>query len=245
MQGYSRALVAEIMKYRRTMAVWLAIGIPTLLVGLAWIVLTQSDVADKSVDVKWRALMGVTSQTWVMTCLPIGGAILIGMLWGFEHNSNQLKHILAQPPSRHAIFWAKTTGIFTLIALGTAILGVLASLLALGLDMGPIRVEAVFGIPFRALLGSVPALALISWVAQRFTSFALPLILGVVGLVVAGFAAQSDYWQFVPWAWSIVAAMGGDEIPDGQATALGLATGFGALTLAGSWLQFARADTAN
>ena len=242
MAGFARSLVAEAMKYRRTAALWLATGIPVLIIGLAWVALTQSDLANAETERKWRALRGITAQSWVTMCLPIGGAILIGLLWGLEHGSNQLKHVLAQPPSRHATFWAKTTGIFALIALGTALLGVLCSLLALVLGMGPVRWDVAFGIPFRAYAASLPTIALVSWVAQRFTSFTWPLILGVVGIVVGGIAAQSDeYWHLVPWAWSIIGAMGANH--DSSDTAIVLALASGTLVLGASWVHFWRADT--
>ncbi|MFK7742749.1 MAG: ABC transporter permease [Planctomycetota bacterium] len=242
MAGYLRALSAEVLKYRRTTAVWLAFGIPVLIIVLAGIVLTQSDVAEASVERKWNALQGITAQTWVTMCLPIGGAILIGMLWGIEHGSNQLKHILAQPPSRAAQFWAKTTGIFALIALGTAFLGVLCAGLATVLGMGPVRWEVAFELPFRALAGAVPTLGLISWLAQRYSSFALPVILGVVGVVVGGIAGSSpDHWLYVPWSWSMIASIAGDG--DDRQLALLLGLGVGALVLLGSMVDFVRSDS--
>ena len=241
MRGYLRALVAELLKYRRTVALWLALGIPALIAGLAWVILTQSELANAEADRKWAVLLGATAQNWVTTCLPIGGAILIGMVWGLEHSSNQLKSILAQPPSRHAIFWAKTTGIFALIAIGTTFLGLLTAMVALAVGIGPVRWDVAFEIPFRALLGALPALALISWLAQRFSSFALPLIAGVAGLVIGGVASNSEeYWPYVPWSWSIVASMGADS--SAKATALALGLGVGIAALAGSWLHFFRAD---
>ncbi len=242
MSGFLRALSAEALKYRRTAALWLALGIPVLIVGVAWIVLTQSDLASASADRKWRFVQGITAQMWVTTCLPIGGAILIGMLWGLEHGSNQWKHILAQPPSRHAVFWAKTTGILALIALGTAFLGLLCMLLVAVTGIGPVRWSVAFEMPFRAYLASLPTMALVSWLAQRMSSFALPLILGVAGLVLGGVAANSEqYWVYVPWSWSLVASIGDDE--GARTTALLLGGTFGTATLFASWLHFCRADS--
>tara|TARA_R110002072_G_scaffold31466_4_gene96946 strand:- start:17015 stop:17746 length:732 start_codon:yes stop_codon:yes gene_type:complete len=241
MQGYLRALSAELLKYRRTMAVWLALGIPTLIAGLAWMVLTQTELANREPDQRWQVMVGFTVQTWSTTCLHIGGAILIGMLWGLEHSSNQLKHVLAQPVSRHAMFWAKTTGILGLIAVGTLMLSALTSAVALMVGIGPVRWDITFGSPFRAFVAFLPSMAIVSWVAQRYSSFALPLILGVVGLIIGSLAASSDdYWRFVPWAWSLQAALGSDEV---QEQALLLALGGGVLVLLGSWLHFSRADT--
>lgn len=244
MQGYLRSLSAEVLKCRRTMAVWLALGIPVLIIGLAWLVLTISNLADAGNEQKWRFLQNITAEMWTSTCLPIGGAILIGMLWGLEHGSNQLKHILAQPPSRHATFWAKTTGILVLIALGTALLGVLCAALATMLGIGPVQWDVAFERPFRAFAASLPTIALVSWLAQRFASFALPVILGVVGMVCGNIAALSDqYWVYVPWAWSSIAANGSDPEVQQQAMLLSLAVGVALLAL--SWWQFARADAPN
>lgn len=241
MQGYLRCLSAELLKYRRTLALWLAVGIPTLITGLAWIVLTQSGLENRGDDARWQVLEGFTAQTWATTCLHIGGAILIGMLWGLEHSSNQLKHVLAQPVSRHAMFWAKTTGILALIALGTLVLSALTSGMAVMIGIGPVRWDVTLETPFRAFVAMLPTFALVSWVAQRFTSFALPLILGVVGLIVGGLASSSeDYWMFVPWAWSLQSVFGDDEV---QRMALTLALSGGGVLLAASWRHFCRADT--
>ena len=241
MQSYLRALSAEVLKYRRTMALWLAVGIPALIAGLSWLILTQTDLANRPAETRWEVMAGFTAQTWSTSCLHIGGAILIGMLWGLEHSSNQLKHVLAQPPSRHAMFWAKTTGILGLIGIGTLVLCALCSLVAIACDMGDLRWDVTFAAPFRAYVAALPAMALVSWVAQRYSSFALPLILGVVGLIIGTLAASSsDYWSYVPWAWSLQAANGGAEVQT-RALTLGLSTG--ALALLASWVHFFRADT--
>lgn len=241
MQNYLRCLSAEVLKYRRTMALWLAIGIPALLAAISWLILTQTELANRPAEARWQVMKGFTSQTWATSCLHIGGAILIGMLWGLEHSSNQLKHVLAQPPSRHAMFWAKTTGILGLIGLGTLVLCALSSAVALACGMGDLRWDITLHAPFRAYVAALPTMALVSWVAQRYSSFALPLILGVVGLIVGGIASSSeDYWPFVPWAWSLQAALGDAEV---QGRALVLSVCGGSVALVGSWLHFLRADT--
>ncbi len=132
--------------------------------------------------------------------------------------------------------------LLALIALGTAFLGVLCMLLVTITGIGPVHWSVAFETPFRAYLASLPTMALISWLAQRMSSFALPLILGVAGLVLGGVASNSEeYWFYVPWSWSLVASIGDDG--SARATALLLGAGGGTLTLLASWLHFCRADS--
>lgn len=240
MQLYARALWAEIGKYRRTAALWLALGIPVLIATLVVLIFTLSNVASRAVDEQWGILGQILTGLWVGTSLPIGAAILTGMIWNLEHGSGHLKHVLTLPPSRGAVFFGKTVGTLGLLACGTAFLGVLLTAVTVALGMGSPRLEIVFGVPFVALVAALPGIALVSWVAQRCTAFAWPMILGVAGLIVGTVGAQSeDYWPFVPWAWSLLAVDGPPEV---AANALLLALAGGTALVAGSCAHFCRAD---
>ena len=242
MRLFTRALWAEIGKYRRTAALWLTLGIPLLVTGLVLLILTLSNLAERTVEQRWDAVQQILFGLWVNTCLPIGAAILTGLIWGLEHSSGHLKHVMSLPPSRTAVFLAKSTGIVGLLACGTAFLGVLMTIATAAIGMTPLRPDVVFGMPFTALVGALPAIALVSWVAQRCTAFAWPMILGVAGLIIGSVGMQSEeYWSYIPWAWSPLAASIGAP-PDVARNALLLALGGGAVLLAGSWVHFRRAD---
>lgn len=240
MRSFGRALVAELKKMRSTAALWLALGIPLLVGALMFLVWNSEQMATRPMEARWGFSTGILLSIWTSMALPMGAAILIGLLWGLEHHSGHLKHVLALPPSRGQVFWAKSLAHLMLLLLGTLCLSG-ALCLAAGLtDMTPLRFDVLLRLPLLSLLGSLPAVALVSWVAQRSGNFVLPMGLGVVGMVVGLIAAESPkYWHYVPWSWGIVAAR---DAPEQLLEVRSLALGFGLLISCLAWLHFLRRD---
>jgi hypothetical protein len=225
---------------RSTPALWLALGIPVLVAGLVLIVWSTENFNAQSLDERWNMSFGILHSLWASMALPMGGAILIGLLWGLEHNSGHLKHMLALPASRSHVFWAKQLSHVLLLLLGTLVLEACLLLAANLADMTSVRSAVLVRLPLMALLGSLPALTLVSWLAQRKVNFVLPMGLGVVGMIVGLLASNSqEFWRDVPWSWGLIAAGGN---PEALNLVVGLSLGTTLIFSCLAWLHFLRSD---
>ena len=240
MRTIARACWAESHKYRRTTAMWLALGVPVLVAGLIFVSFSQRYFTEKPIDWKWSKMLGFLLGIWVQMALPCGSAILIGLLWGLEHSSNQMKHVLVLPPSRSAFFMAKLFGVLAMLAMGTVLLCALIAGVCFMLGMSPLHLGVVVAVPVKGLIGTLPAICLVFWVAQRSRNFAWPVSLGMVGMILGLVSSQSDkYWGFVPWSWGTIAAGGNGEA---AIHAIYLALAVSVALILGAWLHFIRAD---
>ena len=160
-----RAISAETLKYRRSPALLLAIGVPLLLDAVMWLAFTLSPHLAR----RWPVLENQVSGVWALMLLPLGIAILASIASGIEHSENHLKHMLVLPPSRLDVYIAKGLGIAALVAIGAIVL-VIAEL-AVGLLLGfkgPLPWRDLLVKPLLASVASLPLITLGLWLGLRF-----------------------------------------------------------------------------
>ncbi len=200
-----RALAAEILKYRRTPALWLALGVP---LGFALCSLLIFTVSTLSPATTWHWLTGVFYVTWLQLVLPAGVAILAALAVGLEHGNNQFKQLLILPPSRGAVYFAKLISLLGLVLAGTLVL--ILAVTGIGLAeaglAAPIPWRDLIGIPLLAFLAVTPVLALGLGLALRWRSFALPVSIGFAGTIATTLAVHSArVWPYIPWSYPFIA----------------------------------------
>jgi hypothetical protein len=94
----TRALWAEMLKMKRTLALWLAIIIPLSIVALQFFIVYQrgehwtGQAADAWVEFGQQMFL-----FWVLLALPLFIALETALLGGLEHQGNQWKHLGAPP----------------------------------------------------------------------------------------------------------------------------------------------------
>lgn len=205
---FLRVLSAETLKYRRTSALFLAVGVPVSINLLFLVIyalnprLQQTPIAER-----WELFTGGGISTWTQFFLPLGLGIIAALALSLEHSDNQWKQILILGPSRAAVYIAKWLAVVALVMLGSIAL-MLSGLLIGGLVTG-------FGeIPWPALLrgagltfiGALGIISLQTWIATRFKAFAVSIGVALFGAIIGGYAAQSQsYWKFVPWTYPTAA----------------------------------------
>jgi hypothetical protein len=204
-----RALQAESLKMKRTLAFWLAILIPLMMAGLQFVVSYQRGTfVQFDGQSTWVRFIQETLVFWSLLMLPLFVTLETALLAGLEHANQQWKHLFALPISRRAIYAAKQ--IAGMVLIGLSLLALLAFTLLAGLLLRATRPALGFGseIPWaQALarcgvvyLSSWLIISLHTWVGLRWRSFVVAVAVGIVMTVSGMIVVNSDWGRFYPWA---------------------------------------------
>ncbi|MFD2614238.1 ABC transporter permease [Paenibacillus gansuensis] len=233
-----RLLAVEFLKIRRKM-IWFLIflgplgvvGLQAVNFGLRYDYLVHHEYA---ADL-WGGLLQNVVGLMVPT-LFMGLAIIASMTAGIEHQTNAWKQTLALPVSRVQVFTAKfTLSVLLLLAsvaltvAGTAVLGIV---LGFGFDVPLGAMAAACFYPFVA---SLPFLALQTWLSVTVNNQAVPLTVGIAGMLVCMFSFRFPDW--LPWKWPMLAGEAGHQL-----FAVSAGAGAGLLLLGAGALHFSRKD---
>mgnify|MGYP001119316610 CR=1 FL=1 len=205
MVALMRALWAEMLKMKRTVALRLAFLAPAAV--MAYAVLFSASEQSGQHDM-WIAYWRMGRIFWALLMLPLFVTLQSSLLAGIEHRNGQWKQLFAQPIPRWAIYMAKQMGVALMMGLSfVALIGFMALggllLRAVGLEWA-----AGAAIPWGELLLPLGAaylaswllMAIHTWVGLRTKSFALASAVGIV-MMVAGVVIISSKWgSYYPWA---------------------------------------------
>jgi ABC-2 type transport system permease protein len=196
MSDLVRATRMEILKLRRTLALWAALLVP-LAVILMTTALNLSRARGTRFDPDqpngWDSLMlDLVLFLWCLIGLPLFVALETALLAGLEHRENTWKHLFALPIARWTIYTAKVlvaAGLVAIsslvLALGTVIEG--SIILAVRPDLG-LTQPVPWGLIFQRSFAFAPAvllmLAVQTWVAVRWRSFTVAMGLGIASTVI-------------------------------------------------------------
>ncbi|MHB0859217.1 MAG: ABC transporter permease [Anaerolineae bacterium] len=217
MKAFARALSAELLKTKRTLAFWLTLLAPLGVVGLQ--LLYWLDTADRYVpdgSNPWISLIQSNLLLWNLLMLPLFTTLETALVNGLEHNHAGWKHLFALPVPRWSVYMAKQFVSAGLISLSMAILcleivasGLLLRLVepGLGFDASiPWARMALF--VTRAYLASWLIIAIHTWVSARWSSFVVAMGVGVVVVIASVLAINSDYAPYYPWTLPGFVGMG-------------------------------------
>lgn len=209
-----RALSAETLKLRRTLALWMCLIAPATVVVLLVLQMTFSrgPATQPSAEAAWLMFAHGVLGIWCFLMLPLFVTLQSALLAGLEHGENQWKHLLALPLPRHVHYLAKW---FALVALLLAAFVVLCLLVPIGgwaLDL----VKPGFGIagppPWQMLLrtsaaayaASLLIVSLHTWIALRWRSFTIAVAVGMSATVCGFLIGQSErFGHSYPWSMPV------------------------------------------
>jgi hypothetical protein len=201
-----RALHAEQLKLKRTLALRMVFVTPLLVATLSFFVLWQR--RNVGPDFKmWELLSQVSLSSWAVFMMPLLITLETALLNGLDHGENNWKHIFALPVPRHAVYAAKLIVAQALILLSTLFLAVVTILI--GLLFTRLRPEMANGdappygwiLKHAAMiwLASWLIIAIHTWISIRWKGIALALGAGIGGVFFAIFAAGARVGKFYPW----------------------------------------------
>lgn len=201
-----RALHAELLKLKRTLAVRMIFVGPLLVAALLFFALWERKSVEPPFNV-WNLASQLSLNTWAIFMMPLLITLETALLNGIDHSEKNWKHVFALPLPRHSIYAAKLIIANALMAISTLFL--LSISILIGLVMMRIRPEmAHAGAPpigtmlkqaAMVWLASWLIIAIHNWVSIRWPGFVLPLGVGVGGTFFAIFAAGAKIGKFYPW----------------------------------------------
>ncbi len=243
MRLYLNAFVVEILKLRRTLALWCILIAPAVMTILAISLLWGRSPGDFGPGFDaWGSILNNGFNLWAIMVLPLYISLQSTLLAQLEHGNQQWKYLYALPVPRFAYFTAKWA-VVTLVVVATHVL------LVLGLAAGG-KFTAFFrpgwgletGIPWGEMLHAAVVMTLAGMlvlaiqllVSLRWRSFIPSLGLGVVAVMANFFVMSSDKVQLYDlWLYPILALRGEGNTAQ---IVVGLGLGLGlVLALAGGW----------
>lgn len=211
MNALWRALVAERLKLRGTLALWMCAIAPAVVVALYVLQISVRDWnAPKSgADEAWEMFARSVLGLWAFLMVPLYVTLQAALLAGLEHGNQQWKHLLALPVPRSVHYLSKW------VVLNAMVFGSTALLVALIPPAGALvaKLQPAFGLagppPLAMIVRAGVLVALCTmllaaiqlWVAVRWRSFTVAVSTGMVATVGGFLIGQSkDYGYLYPWS---------------------------------------------
>lgn len=209
-----RALSAETLKMKRTIALKMVVLAPVSVVLLTLFMASQAPFSTlhraTPIDA-WRALSRVNLQFWGILMLPMYVTLQTALIAGLDHADNQWKALFVRPVPRWTVYVAKLAVVMAMVLASAVIL--VAGILAEGKLLHWYNAELGFGaIPYSLIVretAEMTGLAFLfltiqHWVSLRWRSFSVAIGFGSVALVtsfaMALAAGQYGAWpQYFPW----------------------------------------------
>ena len=201
-----RALHAEVLKLKRTLAFRVIFVLPLLVGLLQFFIIWRTKKFPATFDL-WHTIGTNSLQIWAVFMMPLLIALETALLNGIEHSDRQWKHIFALPIPRHAVYLAKLVVAQALILISTAILslltivvGVIATHLRPELaNVGPIPFGWFAKYTVLVWAASWLIIAIHTWISMRWAGFPIALGAGIGGTFFALFAASAALGKYYPW----------------------------------------------
>lgn len=206
MMSLLRALHAELLKLKRTLAFRVIFVLPFFVATLQFFIAWRTKKFAPGFDL-WETIQTSSLQIWAVFMLPLLITLETALLNGIEHSDRQWKHIFALPVPRYSVYFAKVIVAQVLILISTFILAGLIVMLGWAAmylrpelansgaaPYGTIAKNAAF-----VWLASWLIIAIHTWISVRWSGFPIPLGAGIGGTFFALFAASAAIGKYYPW----------------------------------------------
>lgn len=132
--------------------------------------------------------------------LILGIAILTSFMASIENETNAWKQLIALPVSKLTVYLSKFTVLAILLFVSSSLLMVLTLAHGLFLDLGEnTPYMEIVKFSYYPFLASLPVLALQLWIASVSQNQAIPITVGVFGVIFAFSAYNLPDWMI--WKW--------------------------------------------
>lgn len=220
-QDLVRALQAERLKLKNTLAFWLTLISPAVIVLMQVLMAYKRSTYNNPMldaDV-WGTYATGTMVYWSLLMLPLFVTLETALVAQLEHSQGGWKHLFTLPIARGALYAAKQIGSLGLIAISLVIVVILTVLGGLslrliapgyGFEAKP-PVAAIVTFAMFVFVSSWLVIAIQTWVAQRWSSFVVASGVGIAMTIIGVFVIQSDYAGYYPWTLPVLVANGFNE----------------------------------
>ena len=250
MNSFLRALHAERLKLRKTLALWLCVLAPILAVIFGTFAAYSGPLAaEPSTSAHWRIFDTTIFGIWASFMLPLFVTLESALLAGLEHSNSQWKHLIALPLPHGVHYLAKLVSLVAVTILASLMLAILIPIAgwllvnfaeAPGLATTPPLAELA-KLASYVSIGSLSMVAIQCFVALRWSSFTVATTFGIVTTMAALFipGRQDAGLSVIPWKIPVLLVNSpiGHEAPMIIASALG----FALVSFFGYW-EFSRRE---
>jgi hypothetical protein len=216
MSSLARALSAEALKLKGTLALWMCLVAPAVVVVLYVLQISFAHLpaARGTPDpaLAWEMYAKSVLGLWAFLMLPLFVTLEAALLAGLEHADRQWKHLLALPLPRGAHLLAKLLALAALVGLGFVALVLLVPLGGLLLPWlkpafgiaGPPPWSYLLTAAGQAYLASLLVVALQCWISVRWQSFTVAVSVGMSATVMGFLIGQSErFGHWYPWSMPV------------------------------------------
>ena len=201
-----RALHAELLKLKRTLAFRVIFVLPFFVAILQFFVIWRTKKFASGFDL-WETHPTNSFQIWAIFMLPLLITLETALLNGIEHSDKQWKHLFALPVSRRSIYLSKFIVALGLNLVSTLVLALLTILVGVATtylkpelaNARPVPVLAIAKQATFVWLASWLITAIHTWISMRWSGFAIALGAGIGGTFFALFAASAAVGKYYPW----------------------------------------------
>lgn len=221
MGDLGRALRAERLKLKGTLAFWLTLIAPAVVTILEFLVIfgNRDYYAVRGAQADWDAWSQFCTQVmvmWSLLMMPLFVTLETALAAQLDHAARAWKHLFSLPISRGAFYAAKQLGGMALIGISLIALVVFSILAGWGLRLvvpgagfeDPIPVAAIASFAMFTYLASWLVISIQTWVAQRWPSFVVASGVGIAMTIIGVIVIQSDYAGYYPWTLPVLVANG-------------------------------------
>ena len=245
-----RAMSAEILKLKRTVALRVAVIAPLVVITVMFLVYHQRDQAGTAGLDLWLRFTKEIMGLWAILMLPLFITLEAALLGALESSEKNWKHLFALPIPRGAIYSAKIITTIGIIGLSKIVLfvGSFAAGILLGL-LKPHYQLSLSSFPFQEVFRTYLTTYLLSWlmitiqmwVSVRWQSFTVSVSTGISATVFGYMLINSAKWgRIYPWTLPVNVLVQNGNIT--RAMMISLIGGL-VITIIGGW-EFIRRDVA-
>ena len=210
MRAFGRALSAELLKTKRTLALVMTLLAPAIIavIQFAMYIQNRTYYLTHTDQNQWLTLNQNSMVFWSLMMMPLFVTLETALLSGLEYGRKNWTLLYTMPVPRWAFYAAKEAISMALIGISIVVMWGMAVSVGLILQ----AIEPAYGlrpdlIPWRQMLTGytlvyLAAFLIISihlWVSSRWPNFVVSLGVGIAATVTAVLIFQSDWGRFFPW----------------------------------------------
>jgi hypothetical protein len=231
-----RALHAELLKLKRTLAFRVIFVLPFFVALLQFFVIWRTKKFAPGFDL-WQTHPTNSFQIWAIFMMPLLITLETALLNGIEHSDKQWKHLFTLPVPRRSIYFSKFIVALGLILISTMVLALLTVIVGVAaVSLKPELANITGPVPYLTIAKQATLVwlagwlitAIHTWISIRWSGFPIPLGAGIGGTFFA---------LFYPWLLPMNLFLEGRFT-----TALVLGIGGGVVAAFAGCFEFVRRD---
>lgn len=204
--SFFRALHAELLKLKRTLAFRVIFVLPFLVALLQFFIVLRTKKFPQTFKL-WEAVGTNSLQIWAVFMMPLLIALVTALLNGIEHSDKQWKHLFALPVPRRSVYLSKFVVAQGLMLISTFVLALLVVVVGIAStylkpelsNAGPVPYFWIAKQTAYVWLASWLIIAIHTWISMRWSGFPIALGAGIGGTFFALFAASASLGKYYPW----------------------------------------------